>query len=112
MKKQVFILRALFLMILLTSGSGQIKAQIFERLPLAGHPVEITAIHPDDKYAPFIKELSAFKLILMEPGMIKNPEYSSQELGDWYQAKMFLIKGKSKKFNYRQIIYIKIGRFK
>jgi|APSaa5957512622_1039677.scaffolds.fasta_scaffold360557_1 hypothetical protein len=112
-EKRVSILIVILLIAYLTTvGVNQVIAQVFERFPLAGHPVEIVAIHPDDKNAPFFKELSAFKLILMEPGIIKNLEYSSKEDGEWYHAKIFLVKGKTKKFSHRQIIYIKIGRFK
>jgi len=86
-------------------------AQEFEKFPLAGHPVIITAIHPDDKYASFLSELSAFSLILMEPGIQLNQEYSGVNNQNWYQAKIFLLKGKSKKFKRRQVIHIKMGRF-
>ncbi|MBT4287940.1 MAG: hypothetical protein HOD92_11430 [Deltaproteobacteria bacterium] len=89
----------------------QVDAQEAERFPLAGHPVSITAIHPDDKYASFLNELSAFSLILMEPGIQLNQEYSRVNNEKWYQAKIFLLKGKSKKFSRRQIIHIKMGRF-
>lgn len=105
---QGFIIGILFMVIFYQSAS----AQHIELFPLAGHPVIITAIHPDDKNAAFFSELLQFKLILLEPGIEKNVDYSSKEKDDWYQARVFLIKGSSKKFKRRQIIKIKIGKFR
>jgi hypothetical protein len=84
-----------------------IDCKISETRPLAGHPVEITALHPSDPSFTRLAEIAQTRLILMEPGLCRH-----RTLEGWYYGRVFVIRSFSSRFTYGDIIEIDAGRLR
>ena len=81
------------------------------RFPLAGHPVAVVEIHPQDESALLFHQLQEVRLILMEPGICPNTSFES-EGGTWYFGRVFVQTWNHPKLPHGQIVEILAGRFR
>lgn len=83
------------------------ECEIYERYPIAGHPVDIVSLHQADKNYTLFVEIKKTRLILMEPGVCKN-----KNLKGWFAGRFFIIKSFTDSFIYGDTIKIEAGLFR